>query len=210
MATRTAWWCSSPTSSSARASTACLEAAARLDDLHVLVVGRVDIAPYGERIERLGLRVKAVGSVSDVVAYHAAADVFALPTRYEPWGLVVVEALAAGLPVVTSRLAGSSVTVRDGETGVLLDDPDDAEELADGLRRMLAAPADDTAISASVAPYSWPEVARRYAAVLDRALGLGCAPCPALESCCSAATTPTSGTRGRGSRWPTPTTSSCS
>ena len=148
-----------------------LEAAAQVDDLQVLVVGRVDIAPYAERIERLGVRVKAVGSVSDVVAYHAAADVFALPTRYEPWGLVVVEALAAGLPVVTSRLAGSSVTVRDGETGVLLGDPDDAEELADGLRRMLAAPADDTAISASVAPYSWPEVARRYAAVLSEHSG---------------------------------------
>ena len=49
---------------------------------------------------------------------------------------------------------------------MLLDDPDDAEELADGLRRMLDAPVDDEAISASVQPYSWPEVARRYAAVL--------------------------------------------
>ncbi len=150
-----------------------LEAAAQLDGVHVLVVGRVDIGPYRERIERLGMagRVRAVGSVNDVVAYHAAADVFALPTRYEPWGLVVVEALAAGLPVVTSRLAGSSVAVRDGETGVLLDDPDDAEELADGLRRMLAAPGDDEAISASVAPFSWPEVARRYAAMLEKHSG---------------------------------------
>ena len=145
-----------------------LEAVAQLDGVHVLVVGRVDIGPYRERIEGLGLtaQVRAVGSVSDVVAYHAAADVFALPTRYEPWGLVITEALAAGLPVVTSRLAGASVAVRDGETGVLLDDPDDPEELADGLRRMLDAPAGDEAISASVEPYSWPEVARRYADVL--------------------------------------------
>ena len=91
-----------------------LEAAASVGDVRLLVVGRVDLGPYRERIERLGLagRVRAVGSVSDVVAYHAAADVFALPTRYEPWGLVIVEALAAGLPVVTSRLAGASVAVR--------------------------------------------------------------------------------------------------
>ena len=145
-----------------------LEAAALLGDVHLLVVGRVDVGPYQERIERLGLaaRVQAVGSVDDVVAYHAAADVFALPTRYEPWGLVIVEALAAGLPVVTTRLAGAAVAVRDGETGVLLDDPEDAEALADGLRRMLDAPPGDEAVAASVAHLSWPQVAQNYAAVV--------------------------------------------
>jgi len=143
-----------------------LEAAALVGDVSLLVVGRVDLAPYRERIERLGVSVQAVGSVGDVVAYHAAADVFALPTRYEPWGLVIVEALAAGLPVVTSRLAGASVAVRDGETGVLLDDPDDVEALADGLRRMLASPPLDDAVAESVAWLSWPQVASSYAAVL--------------------------------------------
>jgi glycosyltransferase involved in cell wall biosynthesis len=58
------------------------------------------------------------------------------------------------------------VAVRDGETGVLLDDPEDAEALADGLRRMLASGVGDEAIAASVASLSWPSVARNYAAVL--------------------------------------------
>ena len=46
-----------------------------------------------------------------------------LPTRYEPWGLVIVEALGSGLPVVTSRLAGAALTVEEGKTGRLLRDP---------------------------------------------------------------------------------------
>lgn len=135
-----------------------LQAAALVGDVELLVVGNVDVSAYPD--------VKAVGSVGDVVEMLAAADVFALPTRYEPWGLVIVEALAAGLPVVVSRLAGASVAVRDGETGVLLDDPEDAEALADGLRRMLASGVGDEAIAASVASLSWPSVARNYAAVL--------------------------------------------
>jgi UDP-glucose:(heptosyl)LPS alpha-1,3-glucosyltransferase len=53
-----------------------------------------------------------------------------LPTQYEPFGLVIVEALASGVPVITSRLAGASVAVRHGRTGLILEDPYDVEELA--------------------------------------------------------------------------------
>ena len=53
-----------------------------------------------------------------------------LPTQYEPFGLVIVEALASGVPVITSRLAGASEAVRDGRTGLILEDPYDVEELA--------------------------------------------------------------------------------
>ena len=165
-ATRTAWWCSSPTSSSARASTACWRRPRGSTTCRCWWSAGSTSRPIAERIERLGLGVKAVGSVSDVVAYHAAADVFALPTRYEPWGLVIVEALAAGLPVVTSRLAGSSVTVRDGGDGRAARRP----RRRGGARRRPAADArragrrrGDLRVGA---PYSWPEVARRYAAVL--------------------------------------------
>ena len=48
-----------------------------------------------------------------------------LPTQYEPFGLVIVEALASGVPVITSRLAGASEAVRDGRTGLILEDPYD-------------------------------------------------------------------------------------
>lgn len=152
---------------------ALLAGIARRDDpaLRLLVAGAVDLSGHAAEIERLGLgeRVRAVGSVTDLARLHAAADVFALPTLYEPWGLVIVEALASGLPVLTSRLAGASVAVEDGRTGVLLDDPADVEAVADGLGRTLGPEmAGADAISASVQSFSWPTVIRRYAEILAR------------------------------------------
>ena len=149
-----------------------LEALARLEpEVRLLVVGRVDGSRYQSQMERLGLsdRVRFHGPSEDVGLQHAAADAFALPTRYEPWGLVIVEALASGLPVVTSRLAGAAQAVREDETGRLLDDPDDPEELAAGLRWALngAAP-EPAAISASVADLTWERVLARYEAILAR------------------------------------------
>ena len=150
-----------------------LEAAARRGDpaLHLLVVGRVDLSSRQARIASLGMdgRVRPVGSSTDVALQHAAADAFALPTHYEPWGLVIVEALGSGLPVLTSRLAGAAEAVEEGRTGVLLDDPSDVDEIARGLDVLLgdgtAAP---EAISASVERYRWSAITRRYAEILGR------------------------------------------
>jgi UDP-glucose:(heptosyl)LPS alpha-1,3-glucosyltransferase len=153
-----------------------LEALARRADpaLRLLVVGAGDIGGRTPAIARAGLsgRVRAVGRVTDVTFYQAAADAFALPTRYEPWGLVIVEALASGLPVLTSRLAGAAVAVQEGRTGVLLDDPTDVEEVADGLGTVLGdALAGAPEISASVAPFSWAGVIGRYVDILARYAG---------------------------------------
>jgi UDP-glucose:(heptosyl)LPS alpha-1,3-glucosyltransferase len=150
-----------------------LEAIARRRDpaLRLLVVGAVDLAGRAPQIARLGLteRVRAVGSVTDVAYYQAAADAFALPTRYEPWGLVIVEALASGLPVLTSRLAGAAIAVDEGRAGALLDDPTDVEAVADGLATVLGPQMASAAeISASVSRFSWPTVIGRYADLLGR------------------------------------------
>lgn len=146
----------------------------REPDVHMLVVGAVSPAPYAGELDRLGLasRVRFVGPSGDVGYYHAAADVFALPTRYEPWGLAIVEALGSGLPVLTTRLAGASVAVEDGRTGRLLDDPDDVEAAAGALEWLLregAAPAE--AISASVSELAWPRVLERYERILAAVAG---------------------------------------
>lgn len=148
-----------------------VEATARLEDrpIRLLVVGRVDPEQYGSLIDRHGLRdrVQFTGSTDDVGPYHAAADAFALPTRYEPWGLVIVEALASGLPTVTTRLAGAGEAVQDGRTGRLLDDPDDAAELADALTWALGdGPAPAADINASVDWLTWDNVIGRYAELL--------------------------------------------
>ena len=148
-----------------------LRAVASLGDerLRLLAVGRLDRSAYAGQIERLGMsdRVRFTGPTSDAARYYAAADLFALPTQYEAWGLVIVEAMACGLPVLTSRLAGAAVAVREGETGELLDNPDDEDEVAAKLRLMLDREmAGPERIAASVARYGWPGVLQRYEQLL--------------------------------------------
>jgi UDP-glucose:(heptosyl)LPS alpha-1,3-glucosyltransferase len=156
-----------------------LRAIASLNDphIHLLVVGRVRPGGYLEEIDRLEMaqRVLFAGPTDDVARYYAAADVFALPTQYEAWGLVIVEAMACGLPALTSRLAGASIAIQEGVTGDLLDDPADVGEIAAKLNALLngrhASPAE---ISQSVAEYSWDTILRRYEKIL-----LDCSKAPA-------------------------------
>jgi len=135
------------------------------DRLHLLAVGRLDRGAYAAEIARLGMteRVQFTGPSGDVATYYAAADVFALPTQYEAWGLVIVEAMACGLPVVTSRLAGAAIAVREGETGLLLDDPNDPQEIASKIQALLTGPKrSGKAIEASIMHYSWPDILGRF------------------------------------------------
>jgi len=134
-------------------------------NVFLLAVGRVNPQAYVGEIEQLGLtsRVHFTGPSSDVAAYYAAADVFALPTQYEAWGLVIVEALACGLPVLTSRLAGAAAVVQEGVTGSLLDNPNDPAEIAAKLRPLLnGLTASAEEIEQSVSAYSWPNILRQY------------------------------------------------
>lgn len=133
--------------------------------LHILAVGRLDASQCAGDIERLGLarQVHFTGPTSRVADYFAAADIFALPTQYEAWGLVIIEAMATGLPVLTSRLAGAAIAVREGETGFLLDDPADAEEIATKLNRLVGSQhLSRSEIAQSVSKYQWSEVLLRY------------------------------------------------
>ena len=85
--------------------------------------------------ERLGLG----GAVSweaprpDVERLYAAADLVALPARYEPFGNVHLEALASGVPVLTTRAAGGAEVIRDGVSGAVVAGST-AEEILHGLR----------------------------------------------------------------------------
>lgn len=131
--------------------------------LRILLVGRAK--PEGD----LGDRVTYAGPSADVGRSHAAGDLFVLPTRYEAACLAIVEALASGLPVVTTDVPGAGDLVSAGENGLLQHDPLDAAELAGLLRIALdderrAAWSD--AAPASVAHLAWPLVLDRAEALL--------------------------------------------
>ncbi|MCH8992530.1 MAG: glycosyltransferase family 4 protein, partial [Acidobacteria bacterium] len=72
--------------------------------------------------------------------YYAAADIYVHPTYYDPCSLVVLEALASGLPVVTSRFNGAGELLTPGVEGDLIDDPGDAQALCRCLEPMLETP----------------------------------------------------------------------
>ena len=121
--------------------TTALEALARLDDprAQLVVLGKGDARPYQVLAERLGIaaRVAWLGARPDIERWYAAADVLALPTRYEPFGNVHLEALASGLPVVTTTFAGGAEAVSP-DCGAVVE-PRDAGALAAALDRLRAA-----------------------------------------------------------------------
>jgi UDP-glucose:(heptosyl)LPS alpha-1,3-glucosyltransferase len=152
-----------------------LEAVALLGDprLRVEVVGAASLGPYHRRIEALGLsdRVWWHGSQADLAPWYAAADLLVLPTQYEPFGNTIIEALATGLPVVTTTLAGASSAVVPDVNGLLQLDPVDAHELAGLLERALEGEhlADWSAQAGSgLECFEWSAIASRFEAALDR------------------------------------------
>ena len=120
-----------------------LEATARVSDpsIHVVLAGRTPPDAYRTLADRLGLtdRIHYVGSRSDVGRVHAAADLFVLPTTYEAFCLAIVEALASGLPVITTRVPGAGDLITDGANGLLQERPRDSAELASKLSEALRA-----------------------------------------------------------------------
>jgi UDP-glucose:(heptosyl)LPS alpha-1,3-glucosyltransferase len=105
----------------------------------LLVVGRDKrLAKYRERAAALGLgqRVVFAGSQADVRPYYGAADALVLPTLYDPFPNVALEAMACGLAVVTSTKCGAAELIRPGENGFVVDSQD-IGGLAESLRALL-------------------------------------------------------------------------
>ena len=117
-----------------------LQAMVRLREIpfQLLVVGCDDPRLYREFLSKNCLqdRVHFQPTQSDVLAFYAAADAYVGPSREDSFGMPVVEAMACGLPVIASAHAGASEVIEDGRSGLILRQPEDAEELAALLRRL--------------------------------------------------------------------------
>ncbi len=103
----------------------------------LIVVGKGDAGPYRQAARAAGVaeRVTFAGPTDDAYAFYAAADCFVLPTRHDPCSLVVLEALAMGVPVVSTRQNGACEVMADGAHGFVLESADDHA----GLVRAMAA-----------------------------------------------------------------------
>jgi glycosyltransferase involved in cell wall biosynthesis len=116
-----------------------LTALAELPQASLLLVGDGPERPRLERLlDELGLRdrVELTGWRDDASRLLAAVDAVVVPSRAEPFGLVALEAMGAGVPVVASDVDGLAEVVIDGETGLLVP-PDDPRRLAEAIARVL-------------------------------------------------------------------------
>jgi len=143
----------------------------------LIVAGKDNPDQYQRLAERRGVDKRAffIGSRSDLAAWFAASDIFVFPTLDDAFGLVALEAMAAGLPVVASnaKFMGAAEIMRDGEDALLLKDPTSSEEIAEKihllmsdakLRKSLSENAQQTA-----SRYSWDKVTQRVVgAVISR------------------------------------------
>ena len=110
--------------------------------VRLVVVGEGDPTSFVEGLpEGLAERIIFTGPKSDdVERYYAAADIFILPTLYEPFGLVILEALASGLPSVFSACAGASEWLEHGVDSIFLRDPSDWKEAQAALLSIIENP----------------------------------------------------------------------
>jgi D-inositol-3-phosphate glycosyltransferase len=123
---------------------------------------------------RLGVaeRTRFMGAVAheQLPAYYSAADVSAMPSSYESFGLVAVESLACGTPVVATRVGGLRSIVRDGESGLLVPWRD-ADLFAERLRLVLTNDALRSALATrarnSVLQYGWDRIADEHVALFN-------------------------------------------
>ena len=153
---------------------AFLEAVAGAGERWAIVVGRdKHAARYHARAAALGIapRVRFVGAVSDVRPYYAAADSFLLATLYDPQPNAMLEAMACGLPVVTTPKCGAAELLAEGESGFVRDARDTA-----GMAQALAvldparARAMGEAARTAVARFTPQAMAQEYLALYHRLL----------------------------------------
>ena len=116
-----------------------IEALARLSKGKLLLVSRTPVESYARMAERLGLGDRVVFSpaTTHIERFYAASDAFVFPTPYDAFGMVIAEAMASALPVITSKEAGAAEWISNGIDGILLENPADSGELARPMAQLV-------------------------------------------------------------------------
>jgi len=137
----------------------------------LLVVGSDNATPFKRLAEKLGVSARVIfaGARSDLPRIYPAADAFVLPTLYETFALVCLEAMASGLPVLASPVGGIEDYLRDGENGLFI--KRDPRDIAVKLDRLL----NDSTLRARIrerglataANYAWEKIAQQYLNLFD-------------------------------------------
>ncbi|NIE67769.1 glycosyltransferase family 4 protein [Burkholderia sp. Ax-1719] len=146
------------------------------EHVHLAVAGYLPGSPYPEMARELGIdsRVHFLGLVREMPVLMSSVDSYVFPSRYEAMSLSLLEAMAAGLPVVTARTAGGAEIITP-DCGIVLEDPDDATALAGAIKQL----ADDTprrvamgeAAAELACGFGWARMAEQYIALYRELAG---------------------------------------
>lgn len=144
--------------------------------VYLLAVGKGDREQYGQLARDAGIEgcVTLADPAGNIEQVFGAADLFVFPTFYEAFGMVITEAMASGLPVVTSKGAGAAEIIEPGVSGLLVERPGDAQELYETMLPLLQ----DTALRKAMgeeartaaAKHQWSDVAAATTALYQQSL----------------------------------------
>jgi len=159
--------------------TTLLEAFARIrsTSARLLVAGGAQASQrlYAARAETLGVGGKVIflPHTPDLLPAYAAADIFVLPTRYDPFGMVVIEAMACGVPTIVSACAGITEYLAEAEYARIAD-PLDPGEVAAQLVALAKNPSRRQAIAgaglARAREFTWSKIVPRLESIYDEAM----------------------------------------
>ena len=143
--------------------------------LRLLIVGRDDRAPFLEQIQHLHLedRVFFLDPSSDIMHFYSAADVYTGPSLHDSFALPPIEAMACGLPVITSVTNGGSQIIKEGFDGFVLSDAQDSVALSRLISQLYEQPELRRSVGENAArtakSYSWERNASETWEFLSRA-----------------------------------------
>lgn len=146
------------------------------DHIHLAVAGALKGSPYPDLAQTLNIkhRVHFLGHRADLPQLLPGADAFVLPAHYDPYALVVLEAMASRIPVITVPSVGISSLIQNGQNGFVLQSSQDQQGLVAALQDLAANP--ELAQRIANAGYltaqslSWQAMAQQYEALYNRAL----------------------------------------
>jgi len=109
-------------------------------DVKTLIVGKGDTNKYRAMAEKLSVSDKIIflGTQKEIEKFYAASDLFVLPTLYDPFSNATLEAMASGIPAITTQNNGVAELIENGYEGFVMNSLSDAKELADKINLSLA------------------------------------------------------------------------
>jgi UDP-glucose:(heptosyl)LPS alpha-1,3-glucosyltransferase len=155
---------------------AAIEALASVADAKLLLVSHTAPAHYLQIARQAGVhdRVFFSPALTSIERVYAACDAFVFPTPYDAFGMVVAEAMASGLPVITTREAGVAEWIAHGSSGILVENPRDSAELAGHMCRLRQSSLDcrilAEAARGEVERHGWDSVAHETMRIYEKVL----------------------------------------